>query len=344
MAFEIYETHELLGVLDNTPPPASYFLDQFFTSVHTSESEWIDFDLVDGNRRLAPFVAPNVQGQPMLQHGYATRKFKPAYIKPKDLVDPRRVLMRKAGEKLGGSLSPAQREDAIIADIQTSHRAMIYRTWEWMAASAIINGQVVCEGENYPSQTVAFGRSAGNTETLAGGAMWSNPTTAKPLDDIKRWSTQVLRSGVKANRLTLSPDSATAFFATDQVKAEFETRRGTSFGQNFERNDLSGDTITYHGSLPGGIEVVTYSDIYEDNMGDEQPFMPDNVALLTGNVEGLRAFGAIMDRSAGWQPLPIFQKMYEQDDPSGLFLLSQSAPLMIPRRPNASFKAIVKPA
>ena len=344
MAFEIYETHELLEVLTNIPPLPSYFLDTFFRAEHLSDSEFIDFDLVDRGRRLAPFVAPNVQGQPMLQNGYSTRQFKPAYIKPKDPVDPRRVLLRRAGEAYGGSMSPQQREDAIIADIQVSHRDMIHRTWEWMAAQAIIDGQVVVEGENYPSRTVQFGRSAANSDVLTGTAMWSNPTTAKPLDDVKRWATQVQRSGVKANRLTLSPDSAAAFFATDQVKAEFETRRGTSFGQNFERNDLSGDTVTYHGVLPGGIEVVTYSDIYEDNMGDEQPFMPSNVALLTGNPDGLRAFGAVMDRKAEWRSVPIFQKMYEQEDPSGLFLLSQSAPLMIPRRPNATYKATVMAA
>lgn len=341
MAFEIYETHELLEVLDNTPPPSSYFLDAFFQREHASDSEFIDFDLIDRGRRLAPFVAPNVQGQPMLQQGYGTRKFKPAYIKPKDAVDPRRVLMRRAGERLGGSMTPQQREDAIIADIQVSHREMIYRTMEWMAASAVIDGQVVVEGENYPSRTVQFGRSAGNTETLSGTALWSASATAKPLDDVERWARQIQRSGVKANRLTLSPSTAAAFFATDQVKAEFETRRGTAFGENFERNNLSGDTVVYHGVLPGGISVYTYSDFYEDNMGEEQPFMPDQVALLTGNVEGIRAFGAIMDRGAAWRSLPIFQKMYEQDDPSGLFLLSQSAPLMVPLRPNASFRANV---
>ena len=45
-------------------------------------AEYIDFDIVDKARRLAPFVAPNVQGQPMLARRESIRKFKPAYLKP----------------------------------------------------------------------------------------------------------------------------------------------------------------------------------------------------------------------------------------------------------------------
>lgn len=341
---EIYETHELVEVISNFPPVPSFFLDTYFRRTFNATTEYIDFDLIDKGRRLAPFVVPNVQGQPMLQRGYSTRKFKPAYIKMKDAVDPQRTLIRTVGEQFGGDLTPEERENAIIVDLQQDHRDMIARRWEWMAAQALIDGQVTVEGENYPERTVQFGRSPGNTETLTGTAQWSNPTTAKPLDDIKRWSRQIFRSGVKANRLTMSPDVATAFFATDQVKEQFETRRGTSFGENFERNNLNADTVTIHGVLPGGIEVVTYSDIYEDNMGEEQPFMPSNVALLTGNVEGVRAFGAIMDRRAQYRSMDIFPKMYEDDDPSGLFLLTQSAPLMVPLRPNASFRGNVIPA
>ena len=341
MAFNIYETHDLVEVIRNTPPPSSFFLDNYFGRVYTSESEFIDFDMIDKGRRLAPFVVPNVQGQPMLQRGYSTRQFKPAYIKMKDAVDPRRVMMRRPGEAFGGDLSPQEREDAIVADIQADHRDMIYRRWEWMAAQAMLNGEVVVEGENYPTQTVRFGRSASNTETLTGGSMWSAPTTAKPLDNIKTWAQQVQRSGRKPTRLIMGVDASAAFFAADQVQQQFEARRGTTMGQNFERNNLSGDSITVHGTLPGGIEVVTYNDIYEDNMGEEQPFMPANAVLLTGNVDGVQAFGAIMDRQSQYRAMPIFPKMYEQEDPSGLFILTQSAPLMVPLVPNATFRANV---
>lgn len=342
MAIEIFETAELVRVLDNNgPEETTYFLDQFFRSEHRSQSEYIDFDELDRGRRLAPFVAPNVQGQPMVQRGYSTRRFKPAYSKPKHAIDPNRLIRRRAGEAYGGTMSLQQREDAIVADTLIEQRDMIYRRWHWMAAEAVIKGEVTVEGENYPSVTVSFGRNPANTVTLLGGRQWSNPTTARPLDDITAWAAQIQRSGRKATRLTMGLSASAAFFATDQVKAEFETRRGTSFGENFERNNLSGDNLVSHGPLPGGIEVFTFHDFYEDNMGEEQEYLDEDTVLLTGDVDGVRAFGAIMDKKAGYQSLPIFSKMWEQEDPSGLFLMSQSAPLMIPLRPNASLWARV---
>ena len=66
MAFDILETHELAGVIRTFPPMSSYWLDLCFPNVHFSNTEYIDFDIVDKARRLAPFVAPNVQGQPTL--------------------------------------------------------------------------------------------------------------------------------------------------------------------------------------------------------------------------------------------------------------------------------------
>jgi hypothetical protein len=56
---------------------------------------------------------------------------------------------------------------------------------------------------------------------------------------------------------------------------------------------------------------------------------------------GVRAFGAILDSKAGLQALPIFAKMWDQEDPSVTFVMSQSAPLMVPRDPNGSLYASV---
>lgn len=335
MSIELYETHELIGVVENTQPISTYFLDLLFNRVHTSDSEYIDFDVLDKGKRLAPFVVPHVQGQPMLQRGYETRKFKPAYSKQKDAIDPRRSIMRRPGEKLGGELSPGQRMDAVIVETQKDHYENLIRTWEWLAAQAVIFGQVTLEGENYPTTTVQFGRDVANTITPA--VLWSNAATARPLDDIKAAAQRIKNAGKQARRITMSPDAAAAFFATDQVKAEFESRRGTSMGQTIEKNaGLNGDEAVYYGTLPGGIEVWELSATYEDNLGDEQPYLPAGTAVLTGDIEGVRAFGAIMDDKAQWQALPVFPKMFTVPDPAGVFLLTQSAPLMVPLRPNAS--------
>lgn len=340
MAFDILETHELAGVIRNFPPPSTYWLGLCFPRAHFSQAEFIDFDVVDKARRLAPFVAPNVQGQPMLSRRESVRKFKPAYLKPKDALDPARVLRRMAGEDIGGELSPQQRHDAILADTLMEQSEAIDRRLEWMAAQAIVHGQVEVVGENYPSVTVGFGRNAANTKTLAGAARWSQPTTATPITDIKNWANEMLRrAGRKLTRVTLTPSAELAFFAADETKYILETRRGSL--ARAEQANASGEVAYKVMDLPGGVEVWVYNDFYEDNDGVEVPFVEDGLVVLTGEVEGVRAFGAIMDAKANWAAVSKFAKMWQQEDPSGIFVMTQSAPLMIPGRPDATMSVNV---
>lgn len=343
MAFEITETHELIRTIERFPPMSSYWLDLCFPDLHLSNTEYIDFDIVDKARRLAPFVAPTVQGQPMVQRGHSTRKFKPAYIKPKDPVDPARLLKRRAGEFFSGNQStPQAREDAIIADILSDHRDGIYRRWEWMAARAVIDGSITIEGENYPRVVLSFGRNAANTKVLSGAALWTDPLS-NPLDDIEAWSLEMFqRSGYPVSRITFGPMAWRAFANHPKVQAMLETRRGSI--NAIETGPQQGQPFQHRGTLnSANIELWVYNDTYEDNQGTSIPMMSTNDIVLTAaSVDGIRAFGAIMDKKANWEAMPYFPKMWEQEDPSGLFIMTQSAPLMIPGRPDASMKVTVR--
>jgi hypothetical protein len=342
MAIDIIETHELIRTIERFPPVGSYWLDLLYPSVHLSNTEYIDFDLVDKGRRLAPFVAPTVQGQPMVSRGHSIRKFKPAYIKPKDPVDPARLLKRRAGEFFGTPLTPQQREDAIIADILNEHRTGIERRWEWMAARAAIDGAITIEGENYPKVVLSFGRDAGLTKTLSGTTKWTD-VASTPLADIDAWNIEMMeKSGYPISRITFGPQAWAAFINHADIKDMLDTRRGST--TTIESGPGDGQPSQFRGTLKSAnIDLWVYSDSYEDNQGTSVPMMDTNAIVATnGAFDGIRAFGAIMDKKANWEALPIFPKMWEQEDPSGLFIMTQSAPLMIPGRPNASLKVTVR--
>lgn len=339
MAIEIQDTSELMGVLRNFPAVSSFWLDRYFRRSHFSQSEWVQFEEVAKGRRLAPFVAPNVQGQPMLQRAESIRAVKPAYLKPKDAVDPNRLIRRRAGESLGGSMTLQEREDAIVVDILGDHDEMIRRRWEWMACEAATKGQVVIEGENYPSRTVYFNRKPGNTIQLSGGSRWGE-SGANMFASLRQYARQIFASGTAVQDLIMGVDAADLFFADTEVKDALETRRGSK--TTLELYNVSGSPVTYNGTLEGGLNLFTYNDVYENNDGVEVPFIDPLDAIFMGDIDGVRAFGAIMDRKAGWASQAVFPKMWEQDDPSGLFLMTQSAPIMVPVRTNASMRVRVR--
>ena len=112
---DIYSTAVLSAVIAELPQPAPFILNSFFRNIQTETSEEIHFDVDTGRRRLSPFVAPIVAGQVVLDKGYTTKVFAPAYIKDKRVFDSNRPFKRVIGEQIGGTQNPAQRLQAALA-------------------------------------------------------------------------------------------------------------------------------------------------------------------------------------------------------------------------------------
>lgn len=340
MTINAYDTHTLLGVVQNLRSPSTFWLNLGYDTVQAFDTEFIDFDIVDKGRRLAPFVAPNVAGKPMTESGSTLKRFKPAYVKPMNVVDPSRVLKRRAGEAYTGSLSPEQRRAAIVADLLQEHKDMIVRRWEWMAAQATINGSVVVAGEDYPSQTVSFGRDNGQTITLTSTDLWSDTTNSNPIKKLEAVCLQTQRlSTSPVMDLVFGVDAWAAFALHPKVVDALETRRGSTLTMETATGIGFDSTVAqYKGQLPNGPRLWVYNDIYEDNSGTAVEILNSKYVVGVGRIEGVRAFGAIMDGRAGYRAVDMFPKMWEEENPSAEFLMTQSAPLMIPRRTNASFR------
>lgn len=341
MSLGTYDTHTLLGVVRRVEPPNLFWLNLCFNREVLFDSEWIDFDIIDKGRRLAPFVAPMAQGKPMLQKGYMTRRFRPAYIKPKDNVDPRRLIKRQAGEAYNGELSMEQRRQAVIADITVTQRDMILRRHEWMACQAILNDSVEIKGEDYPAVTVDFGRNSNQTLALTGTDAWDDASKTNVLDDLDTWVSRVHRaSGYAPTQIIMGLEAWAVFKSKDQVKDALETRRGST--STMETTLGNGEAIQYKGMI-GPLPIWTYSETYDDNDGNAVEMMdPESLVLINpAGVEGIRCFGAIMDPKAGYRPASMWPKNFSSEDPPAEFVMTQSAPLMVPMRPNASMRVKV---
>lgn len=349
MAIEqtIYSTATLLGTLRELPPPSNYWLDLCFPRVVNSDDEYIDFGKLDSRRRIAPLVVPTAQGKPIYSAAERVFRVKPAYVKPKDPITATRMIKKHAGqnELLGPrALSPQARYNAIVADIMATHREAIERRWEWMAAQAILNGSVVLEDDAYPRVLVDFQRDSGNTVVLSGAARWGEAGVSI-LNDIETWRTQirVAKFGGPTNRLTIGAGVWEIMRNDQEIKDAMKTDTRATYGVQLNLGMREGLEAEFVGRLAGTLDVWVYSDFYEDYLGTTVPFMHEYDAVLTGpNVQGIRAFGAIQDVAANFQPLAIFPKMWNQEDPSATFIMNQSAPLMVPLNPNNTFRARVR--
>jgi len=335
---DLFSTNVLTGVVNSLLTPSQFLLNRYFGQIQTEASEEIHFDIIDKTRRLAPFVSPVVEGKVVASQGHTTKTFKPAYLKPKTVFDSTRPLKRAAGEPIGGTMSPDQRIGMMIRRDLSDHKDQVDRRLEVMAAEALSTGAITVTGDNYPTTNVNFGRNANLSVTLAGAALWSDPAV-DPLDDLQDWSQTALQiSGAMLRDVIMTVDVWKIFRKKASVQAELDRFRGSSTMETAAQIEEGG---VYMGMIDG-FNVFVYSGWYLDAAGVEQPILPAGTVLMAGaQIEGVQAFGAIRDEDAGYQALPLFSKSWVSKDPSVRYLLTQSAPLIVPTRVNASFTASV---
>lgn len=338
---DMYSTNAMLPTLRSLLRPKMGLLDLWFGLQQTEESEDIHFDVEVKGRAIAPFVSPNSVGKVIDRQGFQTKTFRPAYVKVLTPIRPNAYLKRAMGEKIGiGDLTAQQRKEAILASTMLDHVEQVDRRLNLMAVEALISGQVTVEGEDYPTTTVNFGRDSDLSVVLSGTARWSEDG-ATPIDDIEA-AIQLVGEleGVDVPVIVMDPQAAKAFRRNKQVQEILDIRRASGD----PTAQLAGlglatppNGLTLLGSF-GSFVVFVYADYYQDAAGVTHPVLPAGT-VLGGSpaIEGTRAFGAIQDEEAGVQALPLFMKSWVEKNPGVRYLLTQSAPLVVPRRPNASF-------
>lgn len=352
----LYTTYKLLEVQRKFKQLPAFFLQYFPQQINFQEDK-IAFDKVSTNfTRVAPFVAPNVQGKVIKEEGYNMVAFKPAYVKPKHVIDPNMIIPRQPGEALGtGSLSIEQRRNAVITFLLQKHRSMHENTWEWMAAQAALYGFVDVEGENYPLVRVSFNRDPALTGVVnwqAGGV--TSDQTFADLRNMQRLVSDKSVSGTVIRDYIFGGEAWNLFVSIN---------RSVLFGRDglMDRNIGGSETsitrlwddvegVQFMGTISGldgqGLmRIWVNTQKFRDENNVEQFLMPQNaVAGLSQALDGVRCFGAILDKQAGYQALEYFPKMWENEDPSVEYLMTQGAPLMVPRDANASFLLTVMAA
>lgn len=336
---DIFSSAVLARVVAALPAPSFFFLNSFFRDVQEEQTEEIHFDVENSQRRLAPFVSPLVAGKVVREQGFTTKVFSPAYVKPKGVFDANRAFKRAMGERIGGSMTPSQRLELAVANALMDHIEQIDRRQEVMAVEALRTGKVVVVGDEYPEVEVDFGRAANLTKALLTTARWGE-SGVSPLNDIRDWSLEVTQASGSAANVVVMDAKAFKLFNAD---AEVQTLLNRFRGADMLAPTVVGEGGRYMGSV-GEFDIWVHAGWYKHpTTGMLTPYMPDHTVIVTSaDLEGTRCFGAIKDEEAGFQAMAYFSKSWVEKDPSARMLLTQSAPLPVPYRVNASMCATVR--
>jgi len=332
-----YETADLQEALQSLQRPPRFLLDFFFNTTVLSDTKQICFDFEEDDLTLAPFVSPLVAGKAQRAQGSQTKFFTPAYVKPKNIVDPAAPLTRLPGEALGGTLSASDRRDRTINKLMNLQRDKIIRRMEAMAAEFFRTGKIIVEGDDYPRVEVDFGRANGHQDNLAGAARWGE-NGVSPFDDIDSWSDTVATAiGAGVDTVVMGKSAWQLFRADPKTEKALDRTKGQNslIELGYQTGEVGAPQ--YKGSI-GDVSFYVYSGQYKDDQGAVVKMIDPHgvLSVASAAIAGRRCHGAILDGAAGYQAAEFFPKNWIENDPANEFVMTQSAPLVVPGRPNAS--------
>lgn len=336
-----YSTTTILAMVEEIEAQRSFWTQLAFGGIVNFDTDTVEFDIKLGGKPVAPFVSPLVGAVPLRRQGFMTKTMKAAYVKMKDFVSPTDVLHRGAGEGYNNAqLTPMQRMDRLIANQLDEHDERLTNRIEWMAAKTILDGGYVVEGEDYPRTLVDFGHSTNLRVALAGAAVWT-ATTASPIDDLEDMAQRIRREskGAVADTVVMH----TTAWQLIRKHKDFKDRLNTDFAAaRMNKTSIDDGIMTdpiglnYVGRLDSKLDLYVYDDYLTDDDGNDVALMDDYtvVVMSRASIQGATYYGAILDSHAGFQAMRMHSKSRSSWDPAGEELLSQSAPLVAPKRAN----------
>lgn len=339
-----FQPDELMPLIPSLFIGGNFLSTAFFPGVFEFDTEFVHFDRVLDDKRMAPLVAPLAPGKIQQPKGYRMETLVPASLKPKNNVNPNEVLKRMAGEAIGGSMSAADRASAIRENYLLGHQLKIARRKEWMVSSILRTGSVTLVGDDYPSTVVNFSRAGSHTVTLAGASRWGQAGIS-PVDNVDSWIDIVGTDSGSAVDIVVMDRLAWLLFSAD---AKFAKIIDTTLGQGGTTALNLGFDATVPGSpvykgRSGNVEFYVYNDNYEDDAGAAAKLIPDYTVLLgsRGGVEGSWLYGCVQHAENNYAVGAYFPHNWFEHSSGAEFIETITAPICAPKRIDATLCATV---
>lgn len=334
---DLFHWRALTTAINQIPPAPSLLLEKVYKTQIQVLSEEIDFDVVVGGKRLAPFVSPVEGGIVVAPLAREVQSVKAPRIRPKRVIQAHDLLaVRAPGTALylgeGGIEDyKDQRIAAELADLKN----MIVRTTEWMAAQSL-TGKLTVDFQDNISFEIDYHLPTAHKITLTGTDVWSDLDDSDPIQDILNWKRLISSAtGYSADFAIAGTDAVDTLLAHTKVRELLNYR-------NFSVGKIALDSSNYIGRL-AGVDIYEYDAAYVDRDGTPVDFIDSKSFVMVASQGPFRMHYALicdLDNTVAVAQ-PFFAKSWTEADPSMLWLLAESRPLPVPHWPECVVCATV---
>lgn len=302
MALDIFKTHYLLAAVETNLTPARTFLrDRYFptndaTDLFATEDVLVEYK--DGNKKVAPFVAPRHKGITILRSGSYMERYTPPLTAPRRVLTIDDLNRRGFGEALMSDLTPEQRQATLLMKDMDELSEMITRREEVMAAEIMTTNKCVMKHyaddltKPVEEKVLQFYDGETNPAEYVPGVKW-DAAGAKIIDDIHAMIGMLSSRGLPATDLIVSSDVAAAIINDETIQKFFDIARynvGTFQPEELPNGVSRILVLNVYGR---NINIYAYDESYENEDGEDTPLIPAGTVILTAPNVGRTMYGAV---------------------------------------------------
>jgi len=329
MSVDMFDTRTMTRALEQMKPARTFLRDTIFSDVETHVSRYVDIDIQKGNRRIAAYVSPKLQGKTVRREGFETETYEAPYTKEKMITTATELQTRPMGmDMYSGAMTPSEMAQRQLGKDLRELDERITRLEEVQCSELIQTGKVTVVGDGVDRE-IDFGMDATHLPALVGTAKWDDLDDSDPIANLRDWVDIIAQdSGLVARRAIFGKAAMRNFLRNESVQSLLDNRR-IVMGQIDPSTFAPG--VRYWGHLnEAGLDVFEYTEwYYSESTSQEEPMIdPDKVVMWGEGARVTRHYGAIQDLKAGINFVGArFAKSWEEDDPSARLVMVQSAPL-----------------
>ena len=297
----VTNTYQLINSVKKMYPVVQFFKDRYFPDGRKFFSEEVIIEMKKGNRKVAPFVVPVVNGIAVKSQKYSGYKYTPALIAPKSVITAADLKAKAFGEDPNSNRSAADRQNELQAERMDDLRQSIMRRHEWMAAEILTSGKVTMKQyakpedfgtDNYVLQELTFYEEEFENEFVLTSA-WASMTAQDRIKALYEMASKLRSRGVRAMDVILGANVSVDLF-TDEEFLKYFDKKNVNYGTIDPKEIPEG--VFYNGKvniMGVMLDFFTYDEMYEDLDGKEKTFIsPDNIIMLAPGL-GETVYGSV---------------------------------------------------
>lgn len=301
MGISFYSTYALIAAYKLMQKPKSFLRDRYFPCNPNKDifnTEQVLIEIGEGSKKLAPFVTPLKGGVLLKRNAVRMESFMPPTIAPARTLTSDELKKRGFGEAIGGSLSPAQRQQQyLLTDIDELGDS-ITRREELMASDILFSNKCIMkhiadDGSKGEDMQLNFTNDGDNNALYIPSSKWTVDTPFEIIErDIYAMILMLTSRGIAAEDMLVGTEVALIL------------KNNKAFLKNLDTENLDAGAVTAAKDVDGAslwgtlvimghrLNLFLYAETYEADDGTIKNYIPADMICITAPGAGHTCYGA----------------------------------------------------